>query len=146
MSAIGVWNRGVDIVGKLPVEIGELILQKLDPLSLMNAVSVSKKWMTICEGSSRLKKMARRYLLRKKRCILQDDTMKNNRPVKSSTLKVTKMKTVSFQRVFLNHMPGNPGKTISGSNKNQRDSRHKRMDLANSPSKKTNPTRSRLRL
>lgn len=142
MSALGVWKRSVDIIGKLPVEIAEMILQKLDPLSLMNAAKVSPKWMSVCKGFSRLRKSARQYLRRQKRCILELDVLKSNRPGKPTTSRSTRIKTCSFQRFFLRGIPqsflNRPSNIITV----QRGILDRSFDI----SKRTLPTRSQLRL
>lgn len=66
MSVIGASGSGVDFVASLPVEIAELILLKLDPRSLLNAAGVSRKWMAVCSGSSRLRSTGRRHLRKEK--------------------------------------------------------------------------------
>lgn len=145
MSALGISNRGVDIIGDLPVEVAELILQKLDPLSLMNAAKVSSKWMAICKGSSRLRKTARRFLRRKKVCIIQDDVI-NIRCGKSADSRVPWNKTRKNQIHFRYLVPQYPLKNLSGVYKNQPGVCDNSLKLNECTSKKLNKTRSCLRL
>ena len=44
----------VDIVGKLPEEIGIMILRMLDSRTLLSAAKVSKTWLNLCHSDSRL--------------------------------------------------------------------------------------------
>lgn len=78
MSAIGASSSDVDFVASLPVEIAEIILLKLDPRSLVNAAQVSRKWMRVCAGSSRLRRTARRHL-RKENQRMSDQTVVTKR-------------------------------------------------------------------
>lgn len=146
MSALGVWNRGVDIVGNLPVEVAEMILHNLDPMSLMNAAKVSSKWMAVCKGSSRLRKTVRRYLQQMKRSILQDDLITNKRSRVSASSRDIRIQTVSFQKVFQHQIPRYTFKNVPGLTMKQRSSRQNPMYLTEYHSKKINLTRSRLRL
>lgn len=146
MSALGIWNRGVDIIGDLPIEVAEIILQKLDSVSLMNAAKVSSKWMAICKGSSRLRKSARRFLRRKKYCIIQDDVIKNKITGTSAVSRVPRMKTRTIQIHFHHRVPQNTLKNLSSLYKNQRGGCDNSLKLSECSSKKRNMTRSSLRL
>lgn len=56
----------VDFISELPPEMSRLILQKLDPESLLRAAQVSRSWMNICQSDPCLKDTARRYKNAKK--------------------------------------------------------------------------------
>lgn len=62
MSSIGANSCEIDFISSLPLEIAEIILRKLDSRSLMNSALVSRKWMSVCKGNSRLRKPLRRHL------------------------------------------------------------------------------------
>lgn len=114
LSALGVWNRGIDIIGNLPVEVAVMILQKLDPITLINAAKVSSKWMAICKSSARLRKSARQYLRRRKRRILQEDVIKINRFGTSADSTRVRIKNDTFQSVFQQHLSGKTLKGVPG--------------------------------
>lgn len=65
MSSIGANSCEVDFMSSLPLEIAELILRKLDSSSLLNSALVSRKWMSVCKGDSRLRKTIRHHLRKK---------------------------------------------------------------------------------
>lgn len=146
MSALGVWNGGVDIVGILPVEIAEIILQKLDARSLFNAARVSKKWMAICRGCACMRKSARRYLRKQKRRIIQDGLQdKRNKSTPSSS--ISKMQFDTVQTVSLHRNTQNPSNFIYAVTPNQYGFYKNYSRLTKSPIRGTNiSTRSRLRL
>lgn len=146
MSALGIWNRGVDIIGDLPVEVAEIILQKLDPLSLMNAAKVSSKWMSICKGSSRLRKSARRFLRKKKYRLVQDDVISIKRSGKSAVSRAARTTTRTIQIHIRHRVPQNHLKNSSSLNKNQRDVCDSSLKLSQVSSTKRYMTRSCLRL
>lgn len=146
MSTLGVWNRGVDIVGNLPVEVAEMILQNLDPQSLMNAAKVSSKWLSVCKGSSRLRNSVRRYLREMKRSILQDDVIIIKRAGTSAASRGTSIKTVSFQKVFHQQITRNSFDNVPGFTNKHRVFYHKHIYRTGSTSQKTNLTRGQLRL
>ncbi|CAD1479752.1 unnamed protein product, partial [Heterotrigona itama] len=54
-------ERKLDFISKLPLEMSQLILRKLDPESLLRAAQVSRRWMNICRSDRRLKITARQY-------------------------------------------------------------------------------------
>lgn len=75
MSCIGASQSGSDFVANLPVEIAELILLKLDPRCVLNAALVSRKWLAVCKGSSRLRRITRCHLRKNKK------RMMSHRPI-----------------------------------------------------------------
>lgn len=95
MCTIGASSSEVDFVTSLPLEIAQLILRKLDPRSLLNAASVSTKWLTVCKGDSLLKKTARRHLRREKRSMIQGRGLasRQNKTNILTGLKVARMQT-----------------------------------------------------
>lgn len=112
LSALGVWNSGVDIVGTLPVEISEMILQKLDPQSLLNASRVSRNWMAICKGSSRLRRSARHHLRKKQRQLIQNDGLQCKKVVTTSVTRVVRMQKDLAQRVSMKGNLQNPRELV----------------------------------
>lgn len=59
-------KQKVDFISKLPLEMSQLILRKLDPESLLRAAQVSHSWMNICRSDSCLKNTARQHKNAKK--------------------------------------------------------------------------------
>lgn len=147
MSALGVWHRGVDVVGNLPVEVAEIILQKLDPRSLLNAANVSQTWMSICKGSSRLRKSARSHLRKEKRRMIQDYGVQIKQVKTTVALRVSRMQTSLAQRVSKQSHPHNSVHLVKNMTMHHTDFSRKCMSVTKSPS---NPpklsTRSLLRL
>ncbi|RZF32289.1 hypothetical protein LSTR_LSTR001753 [Laodelphax striatellus] len=60
-------NDNFDIVGRLPIEIGSLILRYLDEESLLQAASVSKRWNGLCRGDKKLRQRGQRHLRKMKK-------------------------------------------------------------------------------
>lgn len=147
MTALGVWNRGVDVVGNLPVEIAEMIFQNLDSRSLLNAAKVSTKWMAICRGSFRLRQTAKRYLRKVKRGIKQDEGIPAKRTRTSATSRLARMNNDLFQRVYLHRNPNKHLKFVDGITKKRIRSCVINSRFPPSPPRTTNiSTRSLLRL
>lgn len=59
-------EQKVDFISKLPPEVSQLILRKLDPQSLLRAAQVSHSWMNICQSDFCLKNTAKQYKNAKK--------------------------------------------------------------------------------
>lgn len=101
LCALGVWNTGVDIVGTLPVEIAEIILQKLDPQSLINASQVSRTWMSICKGSSKLRRSTRHHLRKTHHQMNLNLGLRSTKRVTNTVTRVTRMQKDLCQRVSM---------------------------------------------
>lgn len=99
MRTFGTSQPGVDFIAALPVEIAELILLKLDPRSLLNVASVSRKWMNVCKGSSRLRKTTRHHLRTQKKLLIQDDLTLDKRSKKQTAMRTSRMQTDLAQRM-----------------------------------------------
>lgn len=93
MGTIGALQGRVDFVASLPVEIAELVLTKLDPRSLLNVARVSRRWLAVCMGSSRLRKTTRRHLRKEKRRIVQLDLVSTRQSKSGSAFRTTRMLT-----------------------------------------------------
>lgn len=61
-SLFGGKREEVDFISKLPLEISQMILRKLDPESLLIVPQVSRKWNHVCRSDSYLREEARKYL------------------------------------------------------------------------------------
>lgn len=146
LSALGVWNRGMDIIGNLPVEVAVMILQKLDPVSLINAAKVSSKWMSICRGSARLRKSASQYLRRRKRRILQEDVVKINRTEPSAASTDVRLRSDTFQSVFQQHLSRKTLKGVPGLIKKHYGFCNNCWQRTTCLSKKTNSARVQMRI
>ena len=59
-------ERKVDYIARLPIEISQLILRKLNPASLLLAACVSKEWLEVCRSDNILREKARIHKKRKK--------------------------------------------------------------------------------
>ncbi|PSN39219.1 hypothetical protein C0J52_24663 [Blattella germanica] len=59
-------NNYLDIVGKLPVEISNMILRRLDARSLISAAMVSRRWLTLCRSDLVLSQEVRAELRRQR--------------------------------------------------------------------------------
>ena len=57
-------TRRLDFIGDLPAELGALIVSQLDAQSLLNAACASKKWLSVCKSSTRLRQRALRHFRR----------------------------------------------------------------------------------
>lgn len=99
MRAFRASPSGVDFITALPVEIAEMILLKLDSRSLLNVAIVSRKWMNICKGSSRLRKTARHHLRKKKRRMIQDELAFTKGSKTQTVSRTTRMQTDLAQRI-----------------------------------------------
>lgn len=145
MCVFGASRDGIDFVAALPIEIAELILLKLDALSLLKVASVSRKWMNICRGCCRLRKIARHHLRNKKRLLIQDDLATAKRNKKQTVSRSSRMQTDLAQRL------SRQGSTLpifsDASAVMQTSTRNSRMDDKRSvPHVPMFPTRSTLRL
>jgi hypothetical protein len=58
--------ESVDFISKLPLEISQFILRKLDPESLLTAPQISRKWLEVCSSDWYLRSTARDHLKEKK--------------------------------------------------------------------------------
>lgn len=76
LRAIGVLKPvKVDFIAELPLEISQLILRNLDPVSLLTAARISHKWLEVCKSDSYLRRTARVWTVTKemlKECALYD--------------------------------------------------------------------------
>ncbi|KAJ9579164.1 hypothetical protein L9F63_024729, partial [Diploptera punctata] len=54
-SAAELEENSYDIVGKLPTEIGIMILRNLDSRTLLSASRVNRRWLALCRSDSVLK-------------------------------------------------------------------------------------------
>lgn len=144
MSWIGVSNREIDFVARLPAEIAEMILLNLDPRSLLNAARVSTKWMAVCKGSPRLRRVARRHLRREKRRTLSRKVMRVRRKVTASRC-VTGSPTIAegLPQVFTSY---GTRFTIARVERPCEIKTSSRKDPSSPPNRSMFPTRSTLRL
>lgn len=68
----------VDFISQLPPEISQMILRHLDPVSLLRAAQVSRRWLQICKSDRRLRENARNYLrLVERGWTLPEDILEN---------------------------------------------------------------------
>lgn len=114
MNAFAVSQCGVDIVAALPIEIAELVLQKLDPRSLLNVVRVSRTWMKICKSSSRLRKAVRAHLRKQKRRMIQNDLALVKQSKKKILSNNSRMKSDLTQRSSRQNIVSIPAFAITG--------------------------------
>ncbi|XP_008553566.1 uncharacterized protein LOC103575519 [Microplitis demolitor] len=66
VNVIDAFNLNADFVKIFPIELTQMIFNKLDPWSLLIAAKVSRKWRSVCESDSQLRKTAREYLRKRK--------------------------------------------------------------------------------
>lgn len=72
MTSESTLQRKVDFIARLPIEISQLILRKLNPESLLLAACVSKTWLEVCSSDNIVRKKARKAINWKKK--RQDNT------------------------------------------------------------------------
>ncbi|PSN46999.1 hypothetical protein C0J52_17336, partial [Blattella germanica] len=65
-SVMELENNYLDIVGKLPVEIGIMILRQLDARSLISAAMVNRRWLALCRSDLVLREKVRAELRRQR--------------------------------------------------------------------------------
>ncbi|PSN37612.1 hypothetical protein C0J52_20083 [Blattella germanica] len=65
-SVVELENNYLDIVGKLPVEIGIMILRQLDARSLISAAMVNRRWLALCRSDLVLREKVRAELRRQR--------------------------------------------------------------------------------